>query len=331
MALLSIDSIAENVAHLHGCVLTIGNFDGVHRGHQTILAKLAKEASERRTSSVALTLEPHPVRHFRPDGPPFRLTTPGQKISLLRQYGVEAPIALQFDESTASILPERFVSEILLAAFEPQYVLVGYDFNYGKDRRGDPALLEAICQARGVDVFVQTAVQDDSTVISSTAVRKALRDADMAGANVLLGRPFAVVGTVEEGEGRGRVLGFPTANLAVENELIPSSGVYATWLEVEGAARPWRAITNIGVRPTFDGEGTTVETFVLEQGLNEHQLDLYGKRVALHFTSYIRPEMRFPGPDALISQINNDIAVCRELHSAGLPSEWVPQADWAQY
>ena len=320
----------HNVSSLHqlgrslsGCALTVGNFDGVHLGHQTILSRLTEFASKNSCQAVAITFEPHPVRFFKPDIPPFRLTTPDQKVFLLVHYGVNTPIIVTFDTILSKLEPEAFVRQILHDVFHPQLVVVGYDFNYGKGRRGTPEILSAVASDLGMRVEVQEPVYFEQEVVSSTRIRKALRAGDVDLACQLLGRPHFLWGDVVKGAGRGRGLGFPTANLMPSTKLLPAHGVYATFLEI--GEKVYRSITNIGVRPTFGESETTIESYVLDA--ESEDLALYDLHAAVHLVKRIRGEQVFPSAAALIEQIDRDIAACRKILDDTSPSGLVPVSD----
>ena len=213
------------------CVLSVGNFDGVHRGHQAILKRLSAAGRELGLPTVVVTFEPHPVEFFRPERPPFRLTNGPQKLKLLRHYGVDVPVVLAFDEALSSLEPEVFARRCLFDALKPRQVLVGYDFHFGKDRRGNPERLLAVGLDAGVQVEVQRAIEGEGGVISSSRVRRLVAGGELDAVRALLRRPFAIQGTVVRGAGRGTGLGFPTANVAPAICLLPATGVYATYLE----------------------------------------------------------------------------------------------------
>ncbi len=323
-------AFSRAVSPANGTVLTIGNFDGLHAGHQAIISDVEAIARRRGAATTALTFEPHPVRYFRPEAEVFRLTTPAQKTMLLRHYGVDNPMVLRFDAELAGIEPEAFVRDVLIGAFQPSFVVVGYDFNFGHRRRGTPEMLRDICEGAGLEVMIQDAIDVGDAVVSSTRVRQAIREGALDSARQMLGRPYAVLGRVVHGEGRGRVLGFPTANLLPEEVVLPPNGVYASYLEVAGATgRLFRSITNIGVRPTFDEGSRTIETFVLDE--EDVDLDLYGEPCALHLTAFLREERRFPSPRELVAQIHADIARCGELQASDARTDLVPQAAAAAY
>jgi riboflavin kinase/FMN adenylyltransferase len=309
----SVDNLPPAVEHLRGCALTIGNFDGVHRGHQAILSRIRQAASKPGVPAVAVTFEPHPVQYFRANYGPFRLTTPAQKLHLLSHFGIDAPIIIRFDRSLSDLEPETFVRKVICEAFRPSLVVVGYDFNFGKNRRGTPELCQSLLATAGIGCEKQRAFEVDKEIVSSTRVRRVIAEGDLKSARRLLGRPYTIVGTVTHGVGRGRGLGFPTANVEPETERLPATGVYATLLET--GSHLWQAISNIGFRPTFGGNGVTVETFVLDGGAPA-DLDLYGEPVAVHILERLRDEQKFPSPQALIEQIGRDVTRCRVILAA---------------
>ncbi len=311
-----------------GGALTIGNFDGVHVGHQAIVRRACDHAQAHDVASVALTFEPHPVRFFRPESPAFRLTTPSQKRLLLSHYGIKSPTVIKFDRSLARLEPEAFIDSVVIDAFQPKLVVVGYDFNFGRDRRGAPALLAERCRSASVPVEIQAPVEASAGVVSSTRIRKAIRAGDVDQVRSLLARPYALIGRVAAGAGRGKGLGIPTANLDPDSSLLPANGVYATRLEVSGDAggpTVYEAITNIGVRPTFGEERVVVETLVLDESAPA-DLQLYGARVGVHLLTRLREERAFPSPADLLTQIDVDVARCKALHAMDACDDLVPQA-----
>jgi riboflavin kinase/FMN adenylyltransferase len=291
-------------------VVTIGNFDGAHIGHQAIFERVRQLADERDVAAVALTFSPHPVRHFRPDLPAFRLTTDEQKLSLLGQYGLDGVVVLDFDEDIASLTPQAFVEQVLSEGLNASYVVVGEDFAFGKGRSGTTDDLERLCAERGIDVEIAAHVCLDAEPVSSTRVRRELEAGRMGELVRLLGRPYRIVGEVVRGEQRGRKMGFPTANIAPQNPLLPPHGVYATTLHVPGFAS-LQSITNVGVRPTFGGGDVSVECFVLSHDDDEVDLDLYGDVVELDFWRYVREERAFDNAKELVAQIQKDVAQVR--------------------
>lgn len=305
-------SLNETSRQLKRPVVTIGNFDGVHLGHQAIFEQVHRRAREHDSTSVALTFRPHPVRFFRPDTPPFRLTTERQKLDLLDEYGLDATVVVDFDEALAGLSPAEFVDEVLCDGLDARSVVVGQEFAFGKGRAGTTDDLERLCAERDIDAHIVPHVEFDGEPVSSTRVRKALAGADMQLAMRLLGRPYRIYGRVVRGDQRGRQLGFPTANIATDNPLLPPHGVYATTLHVDELPA-LHSITNVGTRPTFDGDAVTVETFILERDPDDDRLDLYGEDVQLDFWRHIRPEKEFDSADDLIAQIERDVELVRSF------------------
>ena len=282
-------------------VLAIGNFDGLHRGHLKIIERIRRGASERAGTSVVLTFDPHPPRVLRPDKAPPLLMTGDQKRAALERAGVQGLAIVRFTEELSQWEPEVFVRRVLVDWLRVAEVWVGADFLFGRNRSGNFTLLRALGQQFGFRVEKIDPIRYKDFVVSSTRIRRLVSEGRVEEAGALLGRHFAIEGTIVQGARRGRELGFPTANLATENELLPPSGVYATFSSVDGIARP--SVTNIGIRPTFDGPPvTTVETHVL--GFSG---DLYGQRQELAFVQRLRDERRFPDVDALREQIAADV------------------------
>ncbi len=305
-------TLKEAAEALVAPVVTIGNFDGVHLGHQAILSRVRELADERGTAAVALTFSPHPVRYFREDAPAFRLTTNHQKLDLLDQFGLDATVMLDFDADLAALTPEQFVDQIIDEGLDATCVVVGSDFRFGKGRAGDTTDLERLCRERGIGAEIAAHVELDGEPISSTRVRRELAQGHMEEIVRLLGRPYRIEGEVVEGDQRGRKLGFPTANIATTNPLLPPNGVYATSLHVEGLPS-LHSITNVGTRPTFGGDDVTVESFVLSHDADDVDLDLYGQNVELDFWKFVRHEKKFDSPEELVAQIKEDVSKVRSF------------------
>ncbi len=282
-------------------VLAIGNFDGLHRGHLKIVERIRRGASERGGTSVVMTFEPHPPRVLRPDKAPPLLMTPEQKRNALARAGVQGLAVVRFTEELSQWEPAAFVRRVLVDWLRVAEVWVGADFLFGRNRSGNFTLLKALGQQSGFRAEKIDPIRYKDFVVSSTRIRRLVSEGRVEEAGALLGRHFAIDGRVVEGARRGREIGFPTANLATENELLPPNGVYATFSAVDGIVRP--SVTNVGVRPTFDGLPTTsVETHVL--GFSG---DLYGQRLELAFVQRLRDERKFPDIDALREQIAADV------------------------
>ncbi len=298
-------SEAAAAAVLKKSVVTIGNFDGMHIGHQAIFAKAVEEAKARDARAVALTFEPHPEAFFRPDSAPVRLAPPPHKFDIMGQYGVDAIVVLSFDKTLAGQSPEEFVEGILVESLKASHVVVGEDFRFGKKRAGDTESLKELGAPHSMTRTAAEWVRWNDEVVSSTRIRKAIAKGEMAKVRGMLGRPYRLFGNVGHGDARGRTLGYPTANMNVEDMAIPRNGIYATTLATKGGTH-WRAATSIGVRPTFGGGERTVETFVLDERIDD-ELDLYGDDVELDIYKRLRDELKFDGPEELVAQMDRDI------------------------
>jgi riboflavin kinase/FMN adenylyltransferase len=291
-------------------VVTIGNFDGVHLGHQTIFEWVVDAAEERSAPSIALTFVPHPVRYFKPDTEEFRLTTDAEKFRLIEEAGLDAIVALTFDGHVASLEPDEFVAHILHEGLGAAAVAVGANFRFGQGRAGTTDDLKRLADDHGIDSKIFSEVTVDDRPVSSTRIRDALREGRVSEASSLLGRPYRLSGTVVRGEQRGRELGYPTANIEAEH-LVPGHGIYATNLILDGTSYP--AATSIGVRPVFEGTNRTVEAYVLDA---PSDFDIYDRDVQLDFHAYIRDERDFESSEALVRQMDRDIKDVRQALNA---------------
>jgi riboflavin kinase/FMN adenylyltransferase len=287
--------------------VTIGNFDGVHRGHQALIRAAARRAEGQGGRVVVLTLDPHPARLLDPKRAPATLTTLEQKSELLAGLGVDVFVVLPFTAELARRSAEQFVGGVLVEALGATSVVVGEDFRFGHRRRGDVSLLEALGSRHGFGVEALPPVLHAGLPVSSSRVREVLARGRVEEARELLGRSFFIDGTVVEGERRGRTLGFPTANLATPNETLPLEGVYAARCRVP-PGRWLPAVVNIGRRPTFGGDAVSVEAHLLD-----FDADLYGAELRTEFVGRLREERRFDGPGALVAQIREDVSRARAL------------------
>jgi len=291
-----------------GCVATIGNFDGVHRGHQAVLAELNARAEALGLPSLAMIFEPQPAEYFAPERAPARLTRLREKLAAIAACGVGRVLLLHFDHRLAGMVPRRFVEELLIDRLGTRLLFVGDDFRFGRDRAGDHALLESY-QARGFfELASLPTVRLGGERISSTRIRDALAAGDLALAERLLGRPYHVCGHVAHGFQRGRTIGFPTANIALRRRRSPVHGVYAVWVGGLGA-RPRAGVANVGNRPTVDGG----DAFWLEVHLFDFDELIYGRHVDVRFVRKLRDEKKFESFEALKRQIQRDAAAAREL------------------
>jgi riboflavin kinase/FMN adenylyltransferase len=304
------DHWARTPARWKGGVVALGNFDGVHRGHQELLRRAAEIARPEGAAGgapvVALTFEPHPRRFFVPDTGPFRLTLLPAKVRLLAEHGVEAVLAQGFDEVFAALSAEAFLEDVLHKGLGARHVVCGYDFTFGNRRSGNVEMLRSGGRERGFGVTVLDPVMREGEIYSSTRIREALRAGMASEAAELLGHRWEIEGTVEEGDRRGRTIGFPTANVALGEHLRPRFGVYAVRALVE---RKWlNGVANLGRRPTV---GKLQENF--EVHLFDFADDIYGRSVRVALVDFIRPEMKFAGLEPLKAQIAADAGVAREL------------------
>jgi riboflavin kinase/FMN adenylyltransferase len=301
-------------ADARGAVLVIGNFDGVHLGHQAVIGH-AREIAARLGAPVAvLTFEPHPRRVFQPDVAPFRLTSLRAKSRLLEAAGVDLLFVQHFDREFSQITADDFIANILVGGIGISHVVVGSDFAFGHKRGGNVAMLEREGATAGFGVTPAPVVESkDGAVISSNTIRKHLSDGEPEAAARLLGHRWEVDGRVAHGDARGRDLGFPTANLKLGEYLHPRPGVYAVRAGVDdGAGTRWYAgAANFGTRPQFDGEGLLLEVHLLD-----FAGDLYGATLRVEFVSYLRAEERFADVDALVAQMERDCAQVRAVLEA---------------
>ncbi len=288
-------------------VVTIGNFDGVHRGHQVLLRRTVDGATARGLRSVAVTFDPHPVALLRPELAPPLLQTLDERCRQLRAAGADLVLVLPFTRELAALTPAAFVERVLAGPLQARRVVVGTNFRFGNRAAGDVVTLVQEGEEHGFEVEAVTLLELGGVPISSSAVREHLQAGDVGWARLALGRAPRIAGTVVRGDARGRAIGFPTANLDVPDGLVlPADGVYAGHVELAGVRHP--AVVNVGVRPTFDGQRRTVEAHLLDL-----DLDLYGRQLALDLEHRIRGERRFDGVEALVAQITADAARSREL------------------
>ncbi len=293
-------------------VVTIGNFDGVHLGHQTIIAAAVEQAKARGGVSIAFTFKPHPRLALNPADPVPLLCTYSEKIDLLGKAGIDLVVEEPFSREFSTTSPETFFSDVLLRRLNAEAIVVGYDFAFGKERSGGLAALEASCKAARVQLTVIPPQRAGSEIVSSSAIRAHLLKGDLPAGNRLLGREFSYTGVVVRGEGRGRKLGFPTANLQLENKLALPYGVYATWAVTGGRLHP--SVTNVGVRPTFGpAPGNEDLPALVECHLLDASIDLYGSALEVRFVERLREERKFPSIDALKAQISADAGQARAL------------------
>jgi riboflavin kinase / FMN adenylyltransferase len=301
--------------HARRAVVAIGNFDGVHRGHQRVIATACAIARATGVPAGVMTFAPHPRRFFRPDQPPFLLTRLRTKLRHFAEIGVDVAFCLRFDAALAAMPPEAFIDRLLVAGLAARHVCVGYDFVFGKGRAGTGALLSARLAGAGIGATIVAPVSSGSgsgdEVFSSTAAREALAAGDPARAAAILGRPFVIEGRVAQGDRRGRTIGFPTANLWLGDYVRPRFGVYAVRIDVGGSRHS--GVANLGLRPTFGGDSEPR----LEVHVFDFAGDLYGRRVCVELCAFLRPEQRFAGLDGLKAQIAVDADQARAALAGG--------------
>lgn len=296
----------------HPTVLALGNFDGIHLGHQVLLKTAQERAKELGLRAYALSFDPHPMSILRP--PHQRLISTQEQGRLIEGLGLQGLIHLKFDETLQSMQAEDFLESILERRFQPKVIVVGFNFRFGYQRQGTPELLEAWCKSKAIDLVVIKPVSDNNHLtISTTKVREALNRADFKLVEQLLGRAFMLSSTVVQGDGRGAGLGFPTANLVLPPEVIPPDGVYATWAITEAGEKLLSA-THIGNVPTFDKQEQRIETFLL--GFHG---SIYGQKLKLVFVEQIRGVQKFNSSQELVAQIKLDIQqaekILKRLHA----------------
>ncbi len=294
-------------------VITIGAYDGVHVGHRAVIDQVRRRADDLGARSVVVTFDRHPASVVRPESAPPLLTNAEQKRELIDATGVDALVIVPFDEHQAAETPESFVDRVLVRCLRTRAIVVGEDFHFGRDRDGNVDLLRKLGAESDFDVEPIELVPRDDGVdepFSSTAIRRALAGGDIGRANSMLGRPYEMRGTVITGDQRGRLLGFPTANVAVPAGMcLPADGVYAGWYErPDGETHP--CAINLGRRPTFHEHA---DSSLLEAHLLDTEVDLYGETARVRFTNFLRSERKFDGVDALVAQLNTDVAAARDL------------------
>lgn len=294
-------------------VVTIGNFDGVHKGHQAILHQVIEKAEAIGGTSVAVTFEPHPIRVLKKNGQPPLITLYEQKTELIAQTGIDVLICILFNEAFSAVSARQFVEDILVRRIGTRAIIIGEDYAFGRNREGNVAFLRECGQAHGFDVIVAQWISDTFHAgerISSTRVREVVMAGNIEEAWHLLGRHYQVSGKVVSGRNRGgRLLGFPTANILLHDELCPKSGVYAVTVACKGSK--YKGVANIGYSPTFGDNLFTVEVHILD--FND---DIYNEPIRVNFIRRIRDEARFENIEALTRQITKDIATARDILSS---------------
>ncbi|OVE81680.1 riboflavin biosynthesis protein RibF [bacterium K02(2017)] len=290
-----------------GSAICMGNYDGFHFGHQAILENLLKNAKAKGLKSVLLTFYPHPVKVLAPDVAPNLIYTKEQKIEILSRTGLDCVIFHPFDRDFAKTKPEDFFTKTIIKMLKAKYITVGYDFTFGKKRTGTTETLESLAHENEVGIKIIKAKLQDNMLVSSSIIRKTVREANIPLSSKLLTRTFFLDGSIIQGHQRGTSLGIHTANLDTKNELIPPDGVYATTIRLGKKTYP--SVTNIGFNPTFENKERSIETHILD-----FDETIYEKTVRLYFIHKLRDEIKFATPTALVKQINKDIEAAKEYH-----------------
>jgi len=297
---------------LRGAIVALGNFDGFHLGHQAVVGRAVQRGAHERRPVIVATFDPHPVRHFKPDTPPFRLTTLDQRERLFAQAGADAMLVFRFGAELAGTTAGDFVSQLLAMQLGAAGVVTGEDFTFGKGRGGNVEVLRELGAQHGIVAEAVAPVLLDGTRISSGRVREALQAGDPGIATRLLSRPFAIQGEVIHGDKRGRELGWPTANMELGNYLRPAYGIYAVRVTLDAhgknGGREHAGVASLGVRPTFDPPRE-----LLEAVLFDFDGDLYGRTIEVALHHYLRPEMKFDRIEALKAQMDKDAEEARRL------------------
>lgn len=284
-----------------GCIATIGNFDGVHRGHQAVIQQLKEQAEKLQLPGVVMLFEPQPMEFFSPETAPARLTSFREKLDLLKKYSIDRVLCLRFQKTLASLAAETFIERLLVQGLGIKQVIVGDDFRFGQGRKGDIAMLVRSGQDYGFEVIPTRTYSHEGLRVSSSRIRDHLAAGEFQKAGAMLGRAYSISGKVIRGDQRGRQLGFPTANIALRHIRLPLSGVYV--VRIHGLGKMIHTgVANIGTRPVFDGKKV-----LLEIHLFEFERDIYGQRIEVEFLKFIRAEMRFASPQELQGQIAKDI------------------------
>jgi riboflavin kinase/FMN adenylyltransferase len=295
---------------LRGSIVALGNFDGFHLGHQAVVNRAIARGFHERRPVIVATFDPHPVRFFKPDVPPFRLTSLDQRERLFAHAGADAMLVFQFDADLAATGAEEFVSDILADRIGAAAVVTGTDFTFGRGRTGSAELLRELGEQHGIAAETVEPVMLEGEPVSSSRIREALAAGDPGAATHLLTRPFAVEAVVEHGDGRGRELGYPTANLSLGRYQRPAYGVYAVKIRLDDGTEHC-GVASFGVRPTFEPEKELLEAFLFDWSG-----DLYGRTIEVSLVEFLRPEQKFERAESLISQMREDEAKARRMLEA---------------
>lgn len=308
--MIRLDNLTPIPEALRGAVIALGNFDGFHKGHQAVVGEAIRWAREEGRPAIVATFDPHPVRVFRPEAEPFRLTSLDQREELFGAAGADAMLVLHFDKAMAAMPAQEWVEQMLVGHLGARGVVTGEDFTFGKGRGGNPQVLDAIGKPHGLEGRTVGPVSDDEGTVSSSRIRDALRLGECETAARLLTRPFAIRGSVQHGDKLGRTIGFPTANLDIGSYLRPRYGIYAVTGRL-GDGRVLQGAANLGIRPTF-----TPPKELLEPYFFDFSESLYGQEIEVAFHHFLRGEEKFETLDALVEQMKRDCDRARELLSS---------------
>ena len=287
-------------------IVTVGVFDGLHIGHQAVIHRLLAQAEKFKLASVVLTFDPPPLAFLAPEKCPPALTTLPKKIEILERLGVNAVVFARFDAYLQQMSPDTFVQQVLLQRLHARQVIIGYDWQFGKGRSGNAEALQQLGEQYRFDVTIVEPIQLHGAPVHSTRIREAIASSNLDIVSELLGRRYSIMGEIVQGEGRGRQIGFPTANIDARNQMLPPSGVYAIQAKLEG--HTFGGVTNMGTRPTFDGEKFQIETHLFD-----FEKMVYGKKIEIFFLEKIRDEQKFPTLETLIDQIKRDVATAKAI------------------
>ena len=298
----------STIKEIRNGVLTIGTFDGVHLGHQELISRINELKQDINGESVILTFDPHPRLLLNPDQNLEMITSLDEKLALLEKFGIDHVIIQPFSRNFSELTAESYVNDFLLGVINPKIIVIGYDHKFGKDRVGNFDLMSGLCKVKDIMVLEISAKNMEDIIISSTSIREALISGNIDRVNNLLGHTFTLKGTVVKGEGRGKDLSFPTANVQVlsKHKLIPANGVYAAVGVIDGKDYP--GMLNIGTRPTFDGRNRSIELHMFD-----FDRDIYGEPITVKLVSRWRDEVRFDSVQELIDQLQNDLLGIRNL------------------
>ena len=301
------DSSSKIKRRFKKSVVVVGNFDGLHLGHQALISKAKKRAERIGGTSIVYTFHPHPSRIVHPGSYQPQINTPGERLKLIQKLGVDVAVVELFNRAFSQKSAQAFFDDILVKNLKTKILFVGYNFFFGKDRQGDTETLKKLCQKKGIELYIARPFKIQKEVVSSSKIRASIGAGNVKKASAFLGRPFFLEGITIKGVGRGKMLGFPTANIKTKSELIPKAGVYLTLAEHQSRRLP--SVTNIGHAPTFSQQ----TPFSIETHLIDFKKELYGEPLILHFIDRLRDTKKFPSPEALVKQIKKDIQKAKAL------------------